>query len=634
MLVRRLWQAGLVLGLMIFTCPGTWAQTTFGSVTGSVADSSGAAMPGAQVTLINLATNDKRTQQSGADGLYSFVDLNPGQYRLEVEKEGFKRFTREPVVVEVQQTIRIDVSMQLGTVSQTVEVTAQTPLLQTETSSLGQVVGQRMANTLPLNGRNVFNLIELAPSVVPQGQSQGTPVGTNPFGWGNYQVNGSFANESVEYVDGQPLNIGYINLPVLIPTQDSIQEFKVQTSNLGPEWGKFSGGVTNLSTKSGPNEIHGEAYEYLRNAVLNANDYFLNAAGRPRPPWTQNQFGGNAGGPFYIPNLYDGRNKTFWFFSYEGYRQRTAEPFTATVPTAAEEAGNFSAIPTPVKDPCGGTVTTPVACPGYTGAATTFSNNTIPSNRINPTSEALLKLWPAANAAGTLNPATGILTNNYVTSTSTGGNQNQVVARVDQSISDNKKLFVRYSYWNVLDLAIDPLGTGVCDDRCAEKYNTNAAAAGYNWNITPTTVFNLNASLSRFQYNRNPINSGFDLTTIGWPASYNAVVPSVMRTPPTPCVTNFADNIMCTQGQSFIQDRNTQYNLSPSVTTIHGRHTFQYAASSKLAMTITLRLTLRAGRSASAVPACLALQDSHSPTSCWDMRTIPVTSKIISLVNL
>jgi hypothetical protein len=229
------------------------------------------------------------------------VNLLPGTYRIDVEKPGFKRVARPDVVVEVGQSVRIDLTLQVGEVTQTVEVTGETPQLQADTSSLGQVVEERKANELPLNGRNVFNLISLAPSVVPQGSATGTPVGVNPFGWGNYQVNGSFGNESAEYLDGQPLNIGYINLPVVIPTQDSIQEFKVQTSNLGADWGKFSGGVINLSTKSGSNTLHGEAYEYLRNKVLDANDFFLNKAGQKRPPFTQNQFGANAGGPLWVP---------------------------------------------------------------------------------------------------------------------------------------------------------------------------------------------------------------------------------------------------------------------------------------------------------------------------------------------
>lgn len=575
----KLWAAIRFVLTVCLACfvlnPRLVSQTTYGGISGTITDQSGGAIPDAQVTLTNVDTAEKRVQPSGSDGLYSFVNLLPGKYRIEVEKTGFKRITRPEVIVEVGQTARIDIVMAVGEVTQTVEVTGETPLLQTESSSMGQVVEQRKANELPLNGRNVFNLIELAPAIVPQGAATGTPVGENPFGWGNYQVNGSFGNESAEYLDGQPLNIGYINLPVIIPTQDSVQEFKVQTSNLGADWGKFSGGVINLSTKSGSNGLHGELYEYLRNKVLNANDFFLNAANQPRPPWTQNQFGANAGGPLVIPHVYDGRDKTFWFFSWEGFRLRTATPFTTTVPTADERAGNLSAITQQIMDPCGGSVSTPVACPNYTGGATPFTGNIIPTNRLNPTSLALLKYFPMPNTAGTIEPS-GIDANNYTIATAAGGNQNQVVGRLDQNIGTNQHIFFRYTYWNVLDLPIDPLGTGLCADRCAEKYDTSAPALGYNYTITPSTILGINASLSRFAYDRKPINSGFDLTTIGWPAQYNVAVPTGARTPPTPCVYEFADNIMCTQGQSFITDRNTQFNLTPSITLLRGRHTVKF----------------------------------------------------------
>src|SRR5882724_7889328 len=283
---RRSLMVVLSVAFVLSTCSFLQGQSTYGSITGAVTDPSGAAIADAQVTLTNLGTLEKRTQATGNDGLYTFVNLFPGRYKIEAEKTGFKRITRPEVVVDVQQAVRIDLAMQVGDVTQSIEVTGETPLLQPETSSLGQVVEERKANELPLNGRNVFNLVSLAPSVVPQGSATGTPVGVNPFGWGNYQVNGSFGNESAEYLDNQPLNIGYINLPVVIPTQDSIQEFKVQTSNLGADWGKFSGGVINLSTKSGTNSLHGAAYEYLRNKVLDANDFFLNKAGQKRPPFT------------------------------------------------------------------------------------------------------------------------------------------------------------------------------------------------------------------------------------------------------------------------------------------------------------------------------------------------------------
>jgi Carboxypeptidase regulatory-like domain len=566
-----------------------FAQSNYGSIAGTVADSSGAAIADAQVTLSNISTTEKRAQPSGPDGLYSFVNLQPGEYRIDVEKQGFKRSAHPAITVEVGQTARIDVTLQIGDVSQTVEVSSEVPLLQPETSSLGQVVEERKANELPLNGRNVFNLVALAPAVVAQGGANGTPVGENPFGWGNYQINGSFGNESAEYLDGQPLNIGYINLPVVIPTQDSIQEFKVQTSNLGADWGKFSGGVINMVTKSGSNLLHGEAYEYIRNRVLNANDTFniqnelkADKINQP-PPFTQNQFGVNAGGPIWIPHVYDGRDKTFWFFSWEGFRLRTGTVFTTTVPTADEKAGNFSALKIPIMDPCGGSVTTPVACPNYSGPATTFGGNMIPTNRLNPTSLALLKYFPAPNTTATsFDPITGQPTSNYSTATSAGGNQNQVVGRLDQNITANQHIYFRDSYWNVLDLPVDPLGTGLCADRCAEKYESNAAAVGYNYTVTPTTIIGIDASLSRFAYNRAPTNSGFDLTTIGWPAQYNTAIPSGARTPPTPCIFGFADNITCTQGQSFITDRNTQVNISPSITLVRGHHTTKLGAQIEL----------------------------------------------------
>ncbi len=600
------------IACIVVVSPPSWAQSTYGTVGGSVTDSSGAAIADAQLTLTNLGTSEKRVQSTGTDGLYTFVNLNPGRYTIDVEKSGFKHVTRSEVIVDVAQSVRIDLTMQVGEVSQRIEVTGETPQLQVETSSLGQVVEERKANELPLNGRNVFNLVSLAPSVVPQGSATGTPVGVNPFGWGNYQVNGSFGNESAEYLDGQPLNIGYINLPVVIPTQDSIQEFKVQTSNLGADWGKFSGGVINLSTKSGTNSLHGAAYEYLRNKLLDANDFFLNKAGQKRPPFTQNQFGADAGGPLYIPHLYDGRDKTFWFFSWEGFRLRTGTAFTTTVPDPKTESnfagGNFSSLcktgftgpggicadtvidPTTGKskfvdqvfDPCGGTVTTAVACPNSPGP-TPFMGNIVPAGRLNPTSLALLKFFPAANTTGTPGQiGTNFFTNNFTTATSGGGNQNQVVGRLDQSLGTNQHLFFRITYWDVLDLPVDPLGSGLCADRCSEKYNSHAEVLGYNYALTPTTILNLNASLSRFAYNRSPKNSGFDLTTIGWPAQYNAAVPSIARTPPTPCILNFVDNITCTQGQSFIQDRNTQFNFSPSVTLVRGRHTLKLGAQLEL----------------------------------------------------
>src|SRR6266446_6355879 len=333
----------LLVVCMVMLSQPVWAQSTYGTVIGATINTSGAAIASAQVTLTNLGTSERRTQPTGSDGLYSFANLFAGRYKVEVEMKGFKRVSHTDIVVELQQTSRIDLTMQVGEVTQTVEVTGETPLLQPETSSLGQVIEQRQANELPLNGRNVYNLAALSPSVVPQGHASNNIVGQNPFDLGNYQIGGSFANQGAEYLDGQPLNIGYINLPIVIPTQDSIGEYKVQTNNQGAEWGKFSGGIVNLSTKSGTNSWHGSAYEYFRNKVPNTNEYFHkkcqleNGLKNEPPPWSQNQYGFQLGGPVI-------KDKTFFYVSWEQYRQRTGSPNTTTVPAAGMLGGDFSVL--------------------------------------------------------------------------------------------------------------------------------------------------------------------------------------------------------------------------------------------------------------------------------------------------
>ena len=275
MLKRLLGQSvsGTLTLLLVFACSAR-AQSTFGTVVGNVADASGAPVASTDVTLTNLGTNEKRTSTTNSDGLYQFVNVTPGQYSVSVEKPGFKRIVRSPVRVETESTAKIDLSLQVGELTQTVEVTAQTPLLQPESSSLGQVVDTRKTDELPLNGRNPLNLTALVPSVVPQGGSMSNPNGQNPFAWGNYQIGGGMANQSMVWLDGSPVNGSYINITALIPTQDSLQEFKVATNNLTPEYGRFAGGVVNFTTKSGSNELHGEAWEFLRNRDLDANTFF------------------------------------------------------------------------------------------------------------------------------------------------------------------------------------------------------------------------------------------------------------------------------------------------------------------------------------------------------------------------
>ena len=329
MRILKLCLASLALAVPAF------CQTFFGSVVGTVNDASGAAVPQSNVILINAGTADRRTSQTDQSGAYQFVNLTPGQYRVEIEKQGFRKFVRDNVLVEVQSTVRIDVAMQVGEVTQILEVSGQTPLLQTENAALGQVVEARKVLEMPLNGRNVFSLVALVPGVVPGGQSSGTPTGTNPFAWANFQIGGGQANQSASYVDGAPVNSSYVNHTTLVPTQDAVQEFRVQTNSLGPEFGRFAGGVINMATKSGTNSYHGAVYEYFRNRSLNANTFFNNRAGVTRPAFSQNQYGATLGGPIK-------RDKTFFFGSYEGFRLRQGQSYVFSVPTDPMRAGNFA----------------------------------------------------------------------------------------------------------------------------------------------------------------------------------------------------------------------------------------------------------------------------------------------------
>ena len=592
--------------LVLTTSLSLYGQSTYGTVDGTVSDPSGAAVSGANVTLTNTGTQEKHTQPTGDSGAYQFVNVIPGEYRLDVEKAGFKHFGRTNVVVQVQQDTHIDASLTVGQVSETVEVTSETPLLQAETSSLGQVVEQRKANELPLNGRNIFNLITLSPGTVAQGGSGGSPVGQNPFSWGNYQIGGSFANQGAEYLDGQPLNIGYINLPIIIPTQDSIEEYKVQYSNLGAEWGKFSGGIVNLSTKSGTNSWHGSAYEYFRNKVLNANEYFNKnaelAAGlaNEAPPWSQNQYGFEVGGPVI-------KDKTFFYTSWEQYRQRTGSPFTTTVPSAGMLTGDFSAVCTAptTQGGAGGTLSGTGLCSvpagqlydpytvnqatgvrqpyGLDPANPTCLGNCIPTtggaNNLGESSLAAATIWQKVYPAATIPTA---VVNNFVSAAPAGGNTNEFVARGDQNIGANTRLFGRFAYYGLTDLATDPLGTGMCFDRCAELYHSKLLVLDLNHTFTPTTILDVNLGGTRFVYSRAPKLSGYDLTQLGWTAAYNTP-PSSMRTPPTPAFL-YPNDVGKSQGNSTIGDHNTQYNLSPALTMIRGKHTLQVGAQFELGL--------------------------------------------------
>jgi hypothetical protein len=407
---RRLMLAFACLGL--FALP-LFAQAT-SSIVGTVKDPSGAVIPGVTVILSNPATSDKWTAVTESSGNYRFLNIRPANYRLEFELKGFKKLTREPVTVQVESAVRIDVALQVGNISEIVEVTAETPLLDTTTATVGHVVEAKTVQEMPVNGRNVMNLIALVPGVVPQGATVGQTIvsnqsagHTNNNAWNNYQIGGGISGHSSAYLDGAPtVGLGN-NTVVLVATQDAVQEFRVATNNIGVEYGRFGGGVVNMATKSGTNEFHGSAYEYFRNRALNANDFFNNTAGKSRPAFNQNQYGLTIGGPVR-------RDKTFFFFSWEQFRAKIGQAYTTILPTDAQRQGDFSAnlgTATGVINPCTGDyvyrgqIFDPLTTQTINGQVCRkpFSGNKIPANRIDNTANVManvIKYWPSPNTQG------------------------------------------------------------------------------------------------------------------------------------------------------------------------------------------------------------------------------------------
>ena len=556
--------------------PAAWGQNVYGSITGTVTDTSGAAISEATVTLTNLDKGEKRTIESDSSGNYTLVNILPGRYKLEGERSGFKKFVREPIVVQIESGLRVDISLQVGAQSETVEVTSETPLLQSETQSLGEVIEQRSVTELPLNGRNPLALVGLVPGVVQQGtpsagnSSAGNPVGANPFALGDFQVGGGMAGQSQILIDGVPTNGAYLNVVTVIPTQDAIEEFKVQTNNLGPEYGRFAGGVINLSTKSGTNTFHGSAYEFIRNKVLNANDFFANRGGTKRPPFTQNQFGANVGGPVF-------KNKLFFFSSYEGFRQRKGSILTTWVPTAAERAGDFSQIGSTnttsvlnIYDPTTSGAGTNPACTSGLTCRTAFPGNVIPANRIDPTAQALLSYFPMPNQTG--NPA-----GNFVTSYSTGGNVDQYNERIDYAMSSRQRIFGRYTQSHILSLPDAPF-PDICKDRCTEDTKAKQISLGDTIVFSSKTILDLHLGYTRYIYLRTPSSQGIDLSKFG--PNWKALTSQMTYTHiPDVCVSqtngdnHWGNGTWCTQGVgSGIGAWDDTLSINPMVSHIMGKH--------------------------------------------------------------
>ena len=395
----------LTAGLgLVFLTSTLHAQVDTGTILGSVRDATGAVVPGAKVTIQNEETAFTATTSTSSSGTYVFTPLRIGTYAVEVEQQGFQRQRRAGLELNIQQQLVVDFALAVGEVSTQVEVTAAAPLLQTESGSVGQVVDGQSINDLPLNGRNYTFLARLVPGATV-GQPEGR--GLNANGW--FTANGTRPAQNNYMLDGIDNNTNDVDFLsgaayVVKPPIDAIGEFRLQTNSFSAEFGRAGGAVLNATLKSGTNDFHGSAWEFLRNDKVDATDYFLNAAGQPKGSFKQNQFGATAGGRII-------RNKTFWFADYEGTRIRQGVPETGnTVPTAAEQASgytNFSdliALQSGSKtDAMGrsyplGTIFDPATTRSIGNGQYVrdpFPGNIIPASRLDPNAVKLLNLFPA-----------------------------------------------------------------------------------------------------------------------------------------------------------------------------------------------------------------------------------------------
>jgi hypothetical protein len=566
-------------GSVLLLAGAMLAQNFYGSIVGSVNDSSGAAVADANVTLINTTTNERRSAVTNTDGGYRFVNLVPGTYRVEVERTGFKRNTRDQVPVEVESAARIDFVLQVGDVSESVAVQAEAPLLQTESASLSQVVTSRSVQEMPLNGRNVLNLVNLVPGVVPQGSSDGNLTGKNVFAAGNYQIGGGTANESAEFYDGVPVNITYGNIVALVPTQDAVEEFRVQTNSNSAEYGRYTGGVINMTSRSGSNNFHGSAYEFLRNRELNAANFFANKTGAGRAPFVQNQFGANAGGPIL-------KNRTFFYASYEGFRARQGVLFLETVPTLPELHGDFSGYLNAsgqrilIYDPltqCG--KYSNAACTSSTVQRQPFADNVIPASRI----DRVAANYVAFPYYGQPNTPGQLYTNNFnfAKNASTGGDNDQWSIRGDHELSTKQRLLARFTRWNSSNLPVDVYGNGLRngDPYSPELFVTTQAVLADTYVISPTMIFDVRGGFTRWYYTRVPGTLGLDPTKLGFP-SYYSQIPVLNGLSPSTTIPSLAISSPTINQIStgLLLGRDDTYALTPTFTWIKGKHTLKFGA--------------------------------------------------------
>jgi hypothetical protein len=558
-----------MFAILVLAASFAWGQTPTGTIQGTVFDQQGAAVVGATITITNRATGIAKVVTTLDSGRFEVPFLSPGNYTVLVEGKGFKQEKREDVVVAISETLPLSFTLTVGQVNETVEVSATTGTLETDSSSLNTVISTRSILDLPLNGRNPFDLSTLVPAVNNVGQAS-TP-----------HIGGSRNANNEQLIDGMtnilPENNVGNNESAYQPIVDSVQEFSVQTSVLPADYGRFSGGTISLVTKSGGEKYHGSGFLFARNAVLDAREFSFGATA-PQPALYRYQDGGTIGGP--IPLVDRPNKRTFFFFAFEDSREDAAASETDSVPQPQWLKGDFSdLIPAGTNcntTPVSGCIYDPnsVALNTATGqyVRQAFPGNMIPTGDLNSVALAALAYYPAPNV-----PGAGLF-NNYFVSGSTTDYYWHYDARIDHDFNAKWHSFFRFSHWS-------ETGTSLSD------YN-NAASMGYNgpfvnkeWSgsfnntitISPTLLAEVRLGASRAAYSRKTFGEPFNLASLGFPASYvSTAALDGLVFPAFDMSQGYSG--LGPSGYNSYYENPTAYDLTGSLVKIIGGHSVKFGA--------------------------------------------------------
>lgn len=581
----------LVLLFLAAVCLGSsalYGQRTAGAILGTVTDQSGAVIPNARVTLINEATAFRLSTVTLSNGTYEFTPIKIGTYRVSAESAGFTKVTHAQVTVHVQEQVVINFSLQPGRLTQTVQVTGAVSQLQTQSASVGQVIGDRQVNDLPLNGRNFTFLAQLTAGVTTMQQD------SRGFGAsGGFTANGVRSESNNYLLDGIDNNNDsqdFLNgtFYVALPPPDAIAEFKVETANYSAQFGRAGGAVVNATVKSGTNQFHGDAWEFLRNDKFDAADFFNNVAGLNKGEFRQNQFGVAAGGPIK-------KDKTFIFADYQGTRVRQARVYQATVPTVSMRSSGYSDFSDlysqststatdllgrtfPVGQVFDPATTRPVTAgqvDPVTGLAATgtgyvrdpFAGNVIPVNRIDQNAVKLLNLYPLPNLPG--------LFNNYASTPIQSLTTDSFDVRVDQDFSEHDQMFGRMSYTRNPRFIPGPfpgLADGGSFNMGDQTVGTRNAALSETHIFTPTTINSFHFSYSRVHTLYAPTTEN----QMGIPDQFG--IQGIPQVPLNGGLPQFSLSGLTPFGQSTytpIDEWDETWDLADSMTKLYKAHTLQ-----------------------------------------------------------